>query len=535
VSAAPLVVFVFDAGDPDLMTRWIGDGTLPNLAELTRAGFHGRTTGPELVNEHGALVSLFSGVSCAEHGYYYSRQLRPGTYDLHPTTSRDARAEPFWARLAGSGRRVAILDVPDTVPVRGLPGIQLCDWATHNPRWPAEAEPPALFAEVRRIFGRRMTIPEEPDTSAARDRRILDRMLERIRRKGALFRELLGRDAFDVVVAAFGETHTGAHQFWPYHTRQVDGGLRLEGAIRRIYAETDREMGALRGLLPARANVLVVTSVGIQEQYPVFHLMEDFCRKLGWQAAPGGRGGSMGASRGEGNAAARGLSRPMDVIRRVVPESLRVGVSRHFPRATRERLLAEQWRSRTDWTRTRVFAIPSSFTGLLRVNLRGREPRGTVEPGTEYRDVLEAVVADLRGLVDPFTNEPAVADAIVTADRFGGGPPEVLPDVFVHFRPARHFLSRVIHPRAELVQRKPEFCRDTHHSQVGFVAGAGPDLPAAGDAGDVAVRDLAPTFLSLAGAPPPAGLRGSPLRTASAAGAAPRAEGPAAYDVQRPA
>src|SRR5688572_30501726 len=106
-----------------------------------RNGFWGRTAGGDLLNEHGAFVSLFSGVSCAEHGYYYSRQLRPGTYDLYPTTSRDARVRPFWSLLRGTGLRAAIIDVPDTVPVPGLPGLQLCDWATHNPRWPAQAEP----------------------------------------------------------------------------------------------------------------------------------------------------------------------------------------------------------------------------------------------------------------------------------------------------------------------------------------------------------------------------------------------------------
>ena len=497
---APLFVFAFDAGDPALLKRWVDEGALPNLAEIMRNGFWGRTAGGDLLNEHGAFVSLFSGVSCAEHGYYYSRQLRPGTYDLYTTTSRDAGVRPFWSLLRELGLRAAVIDVPDTVPVPGLPGLQLCDWATHNPRWPAQAEPAGLLRDARRIFGPRMPIPEEPETSVANDRRILGRMLRRLERKGVLCRELLSDGTFDVVVVAFGECHTGAHQFWPYHTRQTDGGPELEDAIRSIYSGTDRELGALRRLLPDDGNVFVVTSVGIKEQYPVFHLMEDFCRKLGYQATP--------------PASARASLGPMDQMRRFVPEPWRVAVSRHFPRETRERLLAEQWRGRTDWSRTRLFSIPSSFTGLLRVNLRGREPQGTVEPGAEYRELLARVVSDLEQLVDPATGEPAVADSVLTVERFGGEPPDVLPDVFVLFRPARHVLTRVLHPRAELAQEKPEFYRDTHHSEVGFVAGAGPDVAAAGDVGDVSVLNLAPTFLSLLGAPIPDSLAGTPLELA---------------------
>ena len=38
-------------------------------------------------------------------------------------------------------------------------------------------------------------------------------------------------------------------------------------------------------------------------------------------------------------------------------------------------------------------------------------------------------------------------------------PPEVLPDLIVHWKPCTHFLDRVVHPRAELTQKKPEFLR----------------------------------------------------------------------------
>jgi predicted AlkP superfamily phosphohydrolase/phosphomutase len=307
---------------------------------------------------------------------------------------------------------------------------------------------------------------------------------------------LLRHGPFDLMGTVFAESHAGAHQFWPYFIGERNGGTELRSALRTIYSAIERELGALLRLMPEDTNVFVVSSVGIQQQYPIYHVMEDFCRKLGYQAAPPPGSASL---------------KPMDVIRRLVPESWRIAVSRNFSRRTRERLLAGQFRGGTDWSRTAVFAIPSSFTGLLRVNLRGREPHGIVEPGPAYRKLLERVTSDLRQLVDPVTGEAAVERAVVTVETFGGDPPLFLPDVFVLWKPGRHFMERLEHPKVELTQRQPEFSRDTHHSSNGFVAAAGPDIGADGDRGDVPLLDLAPTFLSLLGAPIPELVTGSPL------------------------
>lgn len=488
-----LFVFAIDAGDPDLLFKWAGEGALPNIAGIKQRGFWGRTGGADLTNEHGAFVSLFSGVSCAEHGYYYSRQLRPGTYDLFTTTARDAGTRPFWHHLRGTDARVAVIDMPDSMTVDRLEGLQLCNWASHNPRLPASAEPPEILDQARKAFGPVVPVSEDPDATVEGDRRLLRRMLERIGKKGELCRHLLGDEEFDLVAIGFGESHDAAHQFWPYLAGRMSGGDDLAGGLKAVYCAIDRELGKLLELMPENSNCFVVSSVGIQEQYPIFHVMEDFCRKLGYQAAP---------------PAGRPTLRPMDLIRRALPESWRVAVSRHFSRATRERLLADQFRARTDWSRTTVFAIPSSFTGLLRVNLHGREPRGTVEPGTEYHRLLERVVEDLHRLVDPVTGEAAVEDAVITAERFGGGPPPSLPDIFVVFKPGRHFMSRLQHPRAELSQEVPEFSRDTHHSRHGFVAGAGPDVTPHGEPGEIPVLSLAPMFLSLMGSTIPASMHG---------------------------
>ncbi len=497
--SAPLILLGLDAGDPTLLTTWAAAGRLPTLAALMQRGSWGRTGGPELVIEHGAWLSLSTGVSRSRHGLYYLRQPDLGTYHLRPVSGRDFGVPPFWAALQGTGRRIAAIDVPDMALVPGLPGMQLADWAVHYTEDAPLAAPAGLLAEAERLFGPREIVPEAFNADPATDRALFQRLLARVRRKGALLRGLLAPGDFDVIAAVFSEAHTGAHQLWRY-TPEVSPPLPgaaaadLSGALCALYQAIDEELGRLLAQLPADANVLIVSSVGLKDQYPTGGLGAALTRQLGYQPAP---------------ATGRPLRSPLDLARRLLPERLRARLSRGLPRARREELLAQQFAAGTDWARTTAYALPTTYLTMLRVNLRGREPAGLVQPGAAYEAVLAQLEADFAALVDPVTGGPAVRRVDRATALFGGEPPLLLPDLLVEWQPARHFLERVAHPKGDLHQRRPEFFRSTDHSRAGFLIAAGPDIAAHGELpAAFDVLDLAPTALALLGQPPPAALTG---------------------------
>nr|MBA2451181.1 alkaline phosphatase family protein [Chloroflexota bacterium] len=370
-TTSPLVILGLDAGDHGLIERWAREGYLPTIASIMQRGCWGKTAGPELISEHGVWVSLFSGLSRGQHGYYYFRQLRPGTYDLENVTGDDVEAPPFWSSLAGSGKRVAIVDAREIPPRRGLDGVQLANWAEHSwaPKdaaFQVRSEPADLVREVRRAVGPQIPVYENLHASVRQDRQFHRRLLQRIERKGAVCRYLTGRDRFDLVVAVFTESHWAGHQFWRYRPEALPADPppaadALAHAIRDVYQAIDRQLGLLLATLSPRANVFVVSSVGMEDHYPTGGLVEALCRQLGYQATP--------------EATSRPRT-PLALARRALPEAVRIALSRHLPRDSRERLLADQFRDGTDWTKTTAFAIPSAYTSFPRVNLEGREPRG---------------------------------------------------------------------------------------------------------------------------------------------------------------
>jgi predicted AlkP superfamily phosphohydrolase/phosphomutase len=504
----PVVLLGFDAADPDLVERWAREGKLPAMARLMARGTWARTGGEELLFEHGVWTTLLSGVSTARHGFHFFWQPVPGTYGLELKRGRDLGVAPFWAHLAGTGRSVLVLDPPDTEPVRGLPGLQVSEWATHShyPPLALTAEPASAIGAVRAAFGPREQIGERIGASLDEDGSIADRLVARAARKGACVRALLAKGSYDLVVAVFAEAHTGGHQVWEYRRDAKGDGPRpdqgMGDGVLRLYQAVDDEIGRIVDALPPTATVFVTSSVGMLSQYPTEELMEAFCRQLGYQATPQPAAASEPPARRSVTSVLRGL----------VPERARNFVSRFLPFHVQARLLSEKFAASTDWSRTTAYAPPGYYTGCLRVNLRGREPNGIVAPGAEYDEVLARLEEDLRALRDAETGEPVIARTLRTREAFGGDVHPALPDLIVCWSEHDRPLRRVSHPRTELTQSQHAFHRGSHHTAEGMLVGAGPAIRAQGRAADVSPLALAPTLLTLLDVAAPVEMTGVPLR-----------------------
>jgi predicted AlkP superfamily phosphohydrolase/phosphomutase len=503
----PVVLLGFDAADPDLVERWTAEGKLPALARLMERGAWARTSGEELLFEHGIWSSIFSGVSTARHGFHFFWQPVPGTYGLELKKGRDVGVSPFWAQLQGTGRSVLVMDPPDTEPVRGLPGIQVSEWATHShyPPLTLSAEPPSAIREVRRAFGPRQQIGETIGATPQQDRMIIERLIARARRKGDSIRTLLAGGSYDLVVAVFAEAHTGGHQAWEYRRDAKGDGARpdhgLADGVLRLYQAVDDEIGRIVDSLPSSANIFVISSVGMLSQYPIEGLTEAFCRQLGYQAEPPRAASTDPAPRRSAIAVLRGL----------VPERARNLVSRFLPFRVQARLLSEKFAASTDWSRTTAYAPPGYYTGCVRVNLRGREPMGTVAPGVEYDALLARLEEDFHALRHAETGEPVVARTVRTRAAFSDDIHPALPDLIVFWREHDAPLLRVRHPRAELTQTPHAFHRGSHHITEGLLVAAGPAVRAVGRTNDVNPLAIAPTLLSLLDVAAPEVMTAPPL------------------------
>jgi predicted AlkP superfamily phosphohydrolase/phosphomutase len=318
-------------------------------------------------------------------------------------------------------------------------------------------------------------------------------------------RALLAKQSYDLVVAVFAEAHTGGHQAWEYRRDAKGDGPRpdhgMGDALLRLYRAVDDEIGRIVDALPPTATVVVASSVGMLSQYPTEELLEDFCRRLGYQASPAPAASSGPPPR-------RSITA---MLRSLVPERARNLVSRFLPFHVQARLLSEKFAASTDWSRTTAYAPPGYYTGCIRVNLRGREPNGIVAPGAEYDALLSRLEEDLHALRDATTGAAVVARTVRTHEVFGDDAHPVLPDLIVFWNEHDRPLRRLRHPRAELTQSPHAFHRGSHHTTEGFLVAAGAAVRATGRQPDVDPLSLAPTMLTLLDVAPPVEMTGSPL------------------------
>jgi predicted AlkP superfamily phosphohydrolase/phosphomutase len=494
----PLVIFGLDAGDAEYIRRWAQEGYLPTIASIMEQGCWGHIGGPDLMSTHGAWLSLFSGIPRLEHGYYFNRQLIPGTYAFQDIMPSDTGVQPFWSHLRGSSKKVAIIDALETKLQTDLQGIQLVNWAIqqqfNTAVAPIFAEPATLLNDVRRIVGKKADINVfNPDSSAREDFVAYHLLLERVEQKGRLCRHLLGRDRYDLAVITFVEAHTTAHRLWDYRpggmrcNSATSEGSELSTGIQNVYQAIDREIGLLLEQFPEKPNIVILSLFGMKDLQSTRGLIESFCRQLGYQVPPPGTLNDL---------------TPLALARRIIPPKWRDRVSQFFPLRLQQRLQARHFLSRTDWDRTTAFPLPGLSSSFIRVNLRGREPNGIVEPGREYHELLSRLKTDLLQLIDPHTGEPVVQTVTKTVEAYSCDPPLVLPDVCVEWKASPRFLDRVMHPKCELVQIAPWYNRSSFHAFQGFFATSGPSIASGNYLGEVPLLDLAPTFIHLLGERP---------------------------------
>ncbi len=496
------MVYALDSADLDFLERWIAEGRLPHIGELWRNSARRRIGGPGYWDETGTWITAYSGVPATQHGYYSARRLKPGTYDLEIVPLTAALARPCWESMQDPHFRALVLDTIEGFPSPQISGVQVYNLTAHQEAYavaPMVTIPGPVEEQTRRIYGERR-IPrfdrlQEPVEFYERQ---LEVNLNMLRRKSLLFCELIRRNEFDLLVAGIN-LHDAIHVLWPFQEgrhdpRDPEG--RLAHGIRTFYEEADREIAEIQKLLPGGSTQVLLSMYGVKDQYPTQELSTRLMELLGYQVPRAGNGSSWD---------------PVGMARRMLPEPWRFELSKRLPDAWQQALLRSSFAQSMDFQRSRAFVLPTAlFSSHIRVNLKGREPSGCVAAGQEYEALLAEIEADFRSVIDPVTGAPAVAAVLRTANEFIDGPSELLPDLYVHWKSSRHFLERAIHPKGEVSQRRPEFCRDSYHRAPGFAAFSGLGIEP-GWYEDSSVLDVAPTLMGLLGERPPASLPGRDL------------------------
>ncbi len=498
-----ICVLQFDAAGVAAIERLLGADRLPNLAALTRDGRRLDLETPAVDFAAGAFYSLYSGVELGDHGIFYPFQWSATEQRARYATAFEA-PPAIWERLAGAGLRTLAIDPYESRPPARALGTFVCGWGFADrvvlPRW---SRPPGAGRRYARRFGRGPQATEIFGRPRPRDLAALrEKLVAAPGRTAALAEALLARERFDLAWLTFSAAHLAGHQFWDLSQLDpatLDPATRttLETALDDVYAAVDEAIGRVVAALPAGADVIVTSAVGMDVNTSRADLLPAMLGRVlaGGPAASGGAGAIWR-------------------LRGAIPAGVRGAVAGVVPDRAALELTARLELRGIDWGTARAFAHPADNQGYVRLNLAGRERDGIVGPG-ESDALVDEIAEGLAGFADP-DGAPAVDSVVRAAERYPGRNADRLPDLVVRWsaRPATRLASLHSQRFGEVRRHGAGSGRSGNHTPGDAWALVVPGASAHASAGDRPPRlvDVAATVCEVLGADR-GDLPGQPLLT----------------------
>jgi len=351
------IVFIGLDGTPySLITRLVAEGHMPNLAQILEEGTLSPMYSVYPTVSSVAWSSMMTGKNPAKHGIFGFVDRKPGTYQPYIPTSRNMTSETLWEYLSRLGKRVIVMNVPVTYPPRPVNGILVAGFLA--PRLEKATYPPEVSHRLKRL-GYRI------DTDPWGARKSKDNFLEDFRQtlaaRGRALLEFMRDEPWDYLHCHIMETDRLHHFFWELMERNDP---KYAPAFYDCYHQIDDLLGRVRAQLDSDTTLMLMADHG-------------FC-----------------------------------TLRK------EVYVNTWLKEAGYLRLAANEPKSIADIDpSSRAYSLDP---GRIFINLRGREPQGCVEPGSEYEHLLEEVAEGLLTLRDPDSGEPMIEKVLRREEIYRG-------------------------------------------------------------------------------------------------------------------
>lgn len=420
--------------------RQVQAGRMPNLARIFAAGTVRPLNSSWPFVSSVAWSSFMTGTNPGKHNIYGFVDRRLNTYDVFLPNSSTMRAEPIWCVLSEAGKRVVVMNVPVTYPPRQVNGLMVSCFLSPSL---AKATYPHDLSDRLAQMGYQI----DADAAIAYRSKTefmaeLNRVLER--RAAAMF-ELMDTEPWDMFMSHIMETDRLHHFYWEYMERDDP---QWAPAFYQFYDRLDEILGRVWERVDKDTTLILLSDHGFcsikQEVY-----INQYLREHGW----------LHLDQAEG----RGPS-----LANITDDS-------------------------------RAYSLDP---GRLFINLRGREPRGSVDPGAEYERERARLAEEMLALRDPADGSPIIERVFRREEIYHGDSYERAPDLVL--APYRGYALKGALDRPTLTHKGEVMIGEhTHDDALLYVSGH--DLVGS----SLAMEDVVPAIYSLMRVTPPEGLDGA--------------------------
>ncbi len=446
-SAAPALVF----------DRWRDE--LPTLRALRERGAYGRllSTNPPITVP--AWTAMMSSRDPGELGFYGFRNRKDHSYDGYAFANSALVKYPrLWDWLGAAGKHCVVLGVPQTYPPTPINGEMVTCFLTPSTK-AQYTHPPELKAEVEEVT--QGYVLDVDDFRTPDKERLLARCYEKTDKHLTLAKHLMRTRPWDFFMLVEMGVDRMHHGFWSYmdpEHHKYEAGNPFESAMLDYYRHVDRQLGEMLALCPLDTLVLVASDHGARRMDGGICFNEWLIRE--------------------------GYLTLAEPVTKPTP----IG------------------KVKIDWAKTKAWG-DGGYYGRLFMNVRGREPSGTIDPG-DYEKVRSDLVAGIEAITDPQGRR--IGSKAYRPEDLYRQVNGVAPDLIVYFgnlgwRSVGAVGMGGIHTFEN--DTGPDEANHDWHGLFILTTNGAP-APLRGVQEGVTIYDVAPTLLRLLGRPIPDGLAG---------------------------
>ena len=436
-----VLVICLDGATFDLLDPWIDSGRLPTLKRFADEGVKGELESVVPPITAPAWASFMTGKNPGKHGVYsfVNRGQEAGQSSFVNSHSRSGKV--LWHILGEAGNKVLVLNVPTTYPPEEVNGALVSDFLTP----PGERNftyPPSLADELEEKFGKYplhlKTLMFSAGMSVSNAQRLLSELHHEMKVKFEAAHYLLNKIDPDFCILHILGTDRIQHELWrlfdpedPRHDEEMR--RHCTESVIDYFTQIDAEISRLCDKFDQNATTFIISDHGFGPIRKVIDL-NVWLLQNGYMSVR-----NDVRSRVKSALWKRGLTK--EFFTRIALRTFfryGAGIAAKIPDESIFKsmlFLAKRGDGAgplfsfddVDWGRTKAYALVGM--GAININLMGREPEGSVQPGDEYQAVKEEIAERLRDLKDPDTGEPIVANVYLREEIYHGPYLDRAPDI----------------------------------------------------------------------------------------------------------
>ena len=469
-------------------------GLLPNISRLANQGSSGTLESVFPPVTAPAWSSIYTGTNPGKHGIYDFMRRVPGSYGVTPvdTTYRDGQS--VFRIISDAGHEVFAINAPLSFPPEDLNGAVIPGLPTPF----FSIAPPSLEKPFLQHLPDYEPFPESIRQLNGNTQTLYDVAPVYSSRTASAFRFLSNHfPRWRLAFVHFQITDMAMHFAWG------DSAL-----LEAVHVSADRAIGELLSDLPERTVVMLISDHGHGELSSYLHL-NTWLHSNGYLAFKGAP-----LSRLKALAFRAGLTPA-----RIYQLLFKVGLGRSVRSAIHKQsglvLKLLQWffvsMDDVDWARTKAYALGN--VGQIYMNVKGREPHGTIAPGPELEQEISNLQGQLLAMRNPQSGAPIAERVVRGRELFHGDRADEAPDLLLVPRDfACWNFAQAQFASAKWIE-KPHDGKNGQHRMNGIICIAGHAATKGIDLSG-SILDVTPTILALLGLPLPGYLDGRVLSEA---------------------